>query len=94
MKSKAHRQALKLSFINSDFGVTETTIMDMCDEVLGVGAALKARIATDRDTGELLWIQQTSTTSIYDSSTSNLTYGRISTSMTCYLTNIPVNAAP
>jgi hypothetical protein len=26
--------------------------MDMCDEVLGVGAALKARIATDRDTGE------------------------------------------
>ena len=39
-------------FTNIDFGVTETTIMDMCDEVLGVGAALKARIATDRDTGK------------------------------------------
>lgn len=30
--------------------------MDMCDEVLGVGAALKARIATDRDTGKLIRI--------------------------------------
>jgi RNA recognition motif-containing protein len=35
----------------SDFGVTEESIMGMCEEVLGAGTALKVRIATDRDTG-------------------------------------------
>ena len=54
--TKVCRKKLTASLTNADFGVTETTIMDMCDEVLGVGAALKARIATDRDTGELIRI--------------------------------------
>lgn len=35
-----------------DFSVTEASILDMCEGVLGVGTALKVRIATDRDTGD------------------------------------------
>jgi hypothetical protein len=37
-----------------DFSVTEASILDMCEGVLGVGTALKVRIATDRDTGDIV----------------------------------------
>ena len=44
-------QFLSTSF-SPDFGVTEASILDMCEGVLGQGTALKVRIATDRETGE------------------------------------------
>lgn len=34
-----------------DFQVTEESILELCESVLGAGTALKVRIATDRDTG-------------------------------------------
>jgi hypothetical protein len=41
-------------FTHPDFSVTEASILDMCEGVLGVGTALKVRIATDRDTGDIV----------------------------------------
>jgi nucleolin len=37
---------------NLDFSVTEDTIKEMCNDVLGEGCVVRVRIATDRDTGE------------------------------------------
>lgn len=36
---------------NLDFANTDHTIMDLCEDLLGPGIALRARVATDRETG-------------------------------------------
>ena len=37
---------------NLDFGATEEQIMNLCNEILGEGVAVKVRIATDRETSK------------------------------------------
>ena len=36
---------------NLDFAVTDQSIMDMCEALLGPRIAIRVRVATDRDTG-------------------------------------------
>ena len=54
--SSENHRLIRLSqpstLFSPDFGVTEASILDMCEGVLGQGTALKVRIATDRETGE------------------------------------------
>lgn len=39
---------------NLDFTITSEMILEVCEGLMGPDAALKCRVATDRDTGELM----------------------------------------
>lgn len=69
MQPAANPDAIKSSLFigNLDFAITEQSLLDMCEGILGPDIATRARVAVDRDTGNFMAGRLVVESSVYSS---------------------------